>query len=236
MKLYNLAEESCIVAEEPKGKKYIVKDGKDFYQLNEKEMDEMIGQDSLIYQREIRESRCITFIMIGVIVITTMLYLMTGLYTVIDRNFLGATFVLLINIPIHELGHILCLKLFYPKANVSVGFKFVFIYPAFYVDTSDSYLLPKYKRIAVYLCGNFNNCVFLLISYLFFPKLLPYCYLVITNILINFIPIIKSDGYYAFAAFRNKFTFARSFIHTNVEDFIRGLIMFVFLEAVSILF
>ena len=32
-----------------------------------------------------------------------------------------------------------------------VGFKFVFIYPAFYVDTSYSYLLPKYKRISVYL-------------------------------------------------------------------------------------
>ena len=43
-----------------------------------------------------------------------------------------------------------------------VGFKFVFIYPAFYVDTSYSYLLPKYKRIAVYLAGNFTNCLFVL--------------------------------------------------------------------------
>lgn len=80
----------------------------------------------------------------------------------------------------------------------------MFIYPAFYVDTSYSYLLPKYKRIAVYLAGNFTNCLFVLGVMYLYPKLLPYCYLVISNLLINFIPIVKSDGYYAYITFRGK--------------------------------
>ncbi|CEO88649.1 hypothetical protein SSCH_2290001 [Syntrophaceticus schinkii] len=82
-----------------------------------------------------------------------------------------------------------------------MGFKLVFIYPAFYVDTSYSYFLPQYKRAAVYMAGNTMNCIFVLGIIIFLPNMLLYCYLIVSNILINFLPIVKSDGYYAFITF-----------------------------------
>ena len=108
-----------------------------------------------------------------------------------------------------------------------------FIYPAFYVDTSYSYLLPKYKRIAVYLAGNFTNCLFVLGVMYLYPKLLPYCYLVISNLLINFIPIVKSDGYYAYITFRGKTNKGMGRIKEKMDDFIRGTIMFILLSMLS---
>lgn len=77
------------------------------------------------------------------------------------------------------------LKLVYPLTKFKVGFKLVFIYPAFYVDTSYSYLLPKYKRMSVYLAGNIMNCIFLLAIILFLPKYIGYCYIIVLNILVN---------------------------------------------------
>ena len=109
----------------------------------------------------------------------------------------------------------------------------MFIYPAFFVDTSYSYLLPKYKRIAIYLAGNFTNCLFVLAILFLYPQLLPYCYLVISNVLINFIPIVKSDGYYAYITFRGKTNKVLDKKKEVIDDFIRGLIMFGLLGILS---
>lgn len=67
----------------------------------------------------------------------------------------------------------------------------------------------------------------------FFPKQLPYCYLVITNILINFIPIVKSDGYYAAITLLDKTNKRKGKVATTVEDFVRGFAMFVVLSILS---
>ncbi|MBR5947458.1 MAG: hypothetical protein IKZ82_02265, partial [Clostridia bacterium] len=134
-----------------------------------------------------------------------------------------------------ECAHILVLKLFFPESRVKIGFKMVFIYPAFYVDTSYSYFLPKYKRIAVYTAGNAANSVFILLTLAFFPQLKGYLYLVISNMLINFLPIVKSDGYYAVLSFFDIYAKARSKHATFVENFIRGMLMFIVLELLSIL-
>lgn len=109
----------------------------------------------------------------------------------------------------------------------------MFIYPAFYVDTSYSYFLPKYKRIAVYLAGNTANAIFVLLSMLLFPQFNQYLYLVVSNVLINFLPIVKSDGYYAFISLLGRYNIAKSKKATFVENFIRGLLMFLLLEALS---
>ena len=117
-----------------------------------------------------------------------------------------------------------------------MGFKVVFIYPAFYVDTSYSYMLPKYKRMVVYLAGNFMNCMFLVVVLIAFPQYLKYCYLVVSNILINFITIVKSDGYYAMVTLFNKFNNFKSIRREYIEDFIRGIIMFLVLSLISYIF
>lgn len=66
-----------------------------------------------------------------------------------------------------------------------------------------------------------------------YPKLLPYCYLVISNLLINFIPIVKSDGYYAYITFRGKTNKGMGRIKEKMDDFIRGTIMFILLSMLS---
>ena len=98
------------------------------------------------------------------------------------------------------------------------------------------YISALLKNRTIYLAGNFMNCLFLLIIYFFLPALIPYCYLIISNIFINFIPIVKSDGYYAFETLINQFHPANSFLHTSIEDFVRGLLMFLFLEVISYIF
>lgn len=236
MKLYNVIDSKYIIAEDTQNKLYILKDGKDFYLLKSRQVTNIIGRNRLIFQKEINDNIFLPIIMLITIILTVVLYLQTRTYTIIDKNFAIATILLIINIPIHELGHIACLKLFSSNSKITIGFKIVFIYPAVFVDTSDSYLLPKYKKIAIYLAGNFMNCLFLITIYFFFPVLLPYCYLIISNIFINFLPIIKSDGYYAYQTLKNNFQMEKSFTYSTIEDFIRGFLLFLFLEFISYIF
>lgn len=52
-------------------------------------------------------------------------------------------------------------------------------------------------------------------------------------ILVNFLPIVKSDGYYTFMALLNKHSYAKPKVKSNLEDLIRGLIMFLVLFGLS---
>lgn len=59
---------------------------------------------------------------------------------------------LLVFIVFHELGHIVCFKYFGKKID-SVGFKFNYIFPSFFVRMNDTYLLSKKEKIIVHLGG-----------------------------------------------------------------------------------
>jgi len=215
---------------------YILMNNYSFYKVPLKELKELLPMEKATLVKEINDSKLYFIICLLGICISLLLYFGNNNYTLIDNKFGLSTILLLLNIPIHEFGHILALKIFYPESKFKIGFKFVFIYPAFYVDTSCSYMLPKYKRIVVYLAGNLMNCIFLIIVLLIFPRYLPYCYLIVSNILINFIPIVKSDGYYAITTLFNKFTNAKSLKSEYLEDVIRGFIMFLVLSAISYMF
>lgn len=217
-------------------RKYFIA-GKDFsfYRLNSQEFAAHFDFQQLKFVRTIRDSIAWALLPLIVISITLYFYFTQYHYVIIDQHFLIATLLLVINIPLHELGHILFLKLFYKESEVKCGFKLIFIYPAFYVNTSYSYLLPKYKRISVYLAGNFINSLFLLIVICFFKPLLPYCYLIFAAILVNLLPIVKSDGYYALKTLYNGYNKAQGKIRDFIENFIRGLLMFLFLYMLSYL-
>lgn len=193
----------------------------------------MIEDSAIVKQENVKDNLIYTFIFVIIMCITLFLYFQQGNFEIVDNHFLIATIFLLINIPIHEAGHIIFLKLFYPSARFKVGFKMVFIYPAFYVDTSYSYLLPRFKRMAVYLAGNIMNAIFVLVILLFIPKFLPFCYLIISNILVNFLPIVKSDGYYSLLTLLDKYNISKNKKSEYIEDFIRGFIMFIFLYIIS---
>lgn len=103
---------------------------------------------------------------------------------------------LVLNIILHELSHALTLLIYGRKVR-RMGFKIKFIFPAFYVDTTDSYLLPKLERVFVYFAGLLMNIILMFILQLFFPE---YSYLnsfVFFYVIFNLIPLsLKNDGYH----------------------------------------
>lgn len=225
-----------IVASET-GQDYVIveKEG-EFFRLTNKQFIEMFGQHELIYMREQKENIFCMVLFVMVITAAVMGYFGKTSYLLVDQNIAKAGLLLIINIPLHEAGHIMCLKFFYPESKIKMGMKFTFIYPSFYVDTSYSYLLSKSKKVSVHLAGNFMNSLFVIIILLAVPQLVPYLYLIVSNILINFIPIIKSDGYYALASACNWLNLKKTKKANLVEELVRGVIMFSILELLTILF
>ncbi|MCI6759387.1 MAG: hypothetical protein MR590_01375 [Clostridiales bacterium] len=230
IQIYN--HENSTVAISSK-KHYIIKTENSFYYPTEEVFFQAIDKNKLELVEVISDNPLVSIGMLVVISLMLVYYFWQVSYVIVDKNFLISTLVLLFNVAVHECGHIITLKLLYPRSKIKLGFKFVFIYPAFYVDTSYSYFLPKYKRIAVYLAGNTANAIFVLLSMLLFPQFNQYLYLVVSNVLINFLPIVKSDGYYAFISLLGRYNIAKSKKATFVENFIRGLLMFLLLEALS---
>ena len=114
----------------------IVEKNNNFFKLDNATFDSLFGKEKLEFVKNDKDNILYMMGMIFMILLTLYLYFRTTTYSIIDVNFLPATLVLIINIFIHELGHVLFLKKFYPKSRVKIGFKFMFIWPAFYVDTS----------------------------------------------------------------------------------------------------
>lgn len=143
-----------------------------------------------------------------------------------------AAFVAL-NILAHEGFHAAVLHAFYPGAKTRPGFRLTFIFPTFYVDTSDSYLLPTYKRLAVYLAGNAANGLLVTLAYLVAPKLAGDATFISATMAINLLPIMKSDGYYLVETLRGHYNRHKSSQADFVENFARGALAFCALYLIS---
>lgn len=233
MKIYTNKEKSIIVGEKEGTNDYIVKYNNSFYRMTKDEFTQCYDKGNLTLEEEISENPIIAIASTILIVFTIVAYFAKETYVIIDSNFVMANILLLFNVFIHEMGHVVLLKIFYKSGQIKVGFKMTFIYPSFYVDTSDSYLLPTYKRISVYLGGNLMNCIYLLVCLFFFPFLNKYNYIIVSTVLVNFLPIVKSDGYYAIMSLIGKYNIAKSKAKNYAEDMMRGFAMFVFLLALS---
>lgn len=107
----------------------------------------------------------------------------------------------------HEFGHALTLK-HYGGEIRSMGFSLFYFSPAFYVDISDSYLLPRRERMWVTFAGTYSELVVCsLASFIWFfavPGTLLYefsfqliLFTGFSSFLINMNPLIKLDGYFA---------------------------------------
>ena len=66
------------------------------------------------------------------------------------------------------------------------------------MDTSDSYILPRFRRLFVYVYGLVVNVILMSIVILFFPKYTYVNSFILINVLLNFLPngAIKTDGYH----------------------------------------
>ncbi len=108
-------------------------------------------------------------------------------------------------VALHELGHAFTLK-HYGGIVPEVGLLFMCLFPAAYTNTSDSYCLPKFKRVLVVGAGIIVQVTLAAVGLLFWHISLPGTWLhtgsfllmagALFTVTINLNPLAKFDGYY----------------------------------------
>lgn len=104
-----------------------------------------------------------------------------------------------INILLHESSHIISLMVLKRKID-KIGFKFNYVFPAFYVRMNDVYMLTRKEKIFVHSSGLYinllvNSILIYISYYLKINVLLIACQFFVFGIIMNTIPILNSDGY-----------------------------------------
>lgn len=113
MKIFKYEEYT--IAQDSKRDFTIVEKNNNFFKLDNATFDSLFGKEKLEFVKNDKDNILYMMGMIFMILLTLYLYFRTTTYSIIDVNFLPATLVLIINIFIHELGHVLFLKKFYPN-------------------------------------------------------------------------------------------------------------------------
>jgi len=137
------------------------------------------------------------------------LYLVHGVATplgaVLQRPLLllGISTFILLSAVFHEFGHAAALRYGGARAR-GIGFGVYFIYPAFYTDCTDSYRLGRWGRLRVDLGGVYFDLLValgLMLAYLATRQevLLAAVVLLDLEIVDQFTPIMRFDGYWALA-------------------------------------
>lgn len=181
----------------------------------------------------IKDSPILLLFVAGLIACPLLFYFSEVDYRLIDSGFLVALVILALNVGLHELGHMVALKALNQDAEMRFGVKAIPPFPSFYVDTSDSYMLPTCKRITVYLSGVALNSSFIALVLVFSPELSASCYLVISMILVNLVPIMKCDGFHCVMAVLGRDSLQKSKKEVFVDEFLRGLAAMLFLLFVA---
>ncbi len=134
----------------------------------------------------------------------------TGGYSLLKSSgsvVLGLVILVMLNyvsIVAHELSHALACKHYGRRIN-SGGVIINTFFPSFYVDITDSWLLPKRKRLLISLIGPFSQAfiagimsgVILLFPHLFInPLLYKFAFLSYLTVFLNLNPLLELDGYY----------------------------------------
>lgn len=103
---------------------------------------------------------------------------------------------LFVNVVLHEFSHAFVLKMFGQKVS-KIGFKMNFIFPTITVDTSGAYLLPRLRRLFVFIAGLESNLIFIALFASIFPSYYPLVLPIFWASLASLVPIgaIKTDGY-----------------------------------------
>ncbi|MCY9089613.1 peptidase [Bacillus mojavensis] len=113
----------------------------------------------------------------------------------------------IMNIVLHEMGHIYSLKYFGKKFD-KVGFKLNFyVFPAFYVQLNATYMISRNEKIIVHLFGLFINYFVIntletINQFTISSEPLTMAFMLFSSTLLwNLVPILNSDGYKILLAF-----------------------------------
>jgi putative peptide zinc metalloprotease protein len=104
----------------------------------------------------------------------------------------------------HEMSHALACKHYKRKVN-SGGTILYLGFPAFYVDTTDAWLLPKNQRLFISMVGPYTQAFLagaasllavLMPGFFLNPLLYKFAFLSFVSVFVNFNPSLELDGYY----------------------------------------
>lgn len=177
-----------------------------YYRNNMNSIDEKMLKKFNSYPEKVNCFLFFTYMLLSVIVIITnilyTLYLQKNII-IIFENEVTVVLILyfLVSVFLHELGHIYSLKFFGRKID-KFGFRLNFyVFPSFYVQMNETYMLSKIDKIIVHSFGLFINIISinllqlmniliidsyaLTVAYMFFSS----------TLLWNLVPILNSDGY-----------------------------------------
>ncbi len=113
----------------------------------------------------------------------------------------------ILNIVLHELGHIYSLKFFgknFDKFGLKLNF---YVFPAFYVQLNETYMLSRNEKIIVHLFGLFINyfvinTLEIINQFTISSESLTMAFMLFSSTLLwNLVPILNSDGYKILLAF-----------------------------------
>lgn len=119
-------------------------------------------------------------------------------YRYTGELYLYSVIYLLIIIVVHEISHYLVLKLYGRQAG-KIRFKLYYhVFPTITTDTTDSYMLPRYRRAFVYYAGIMSGWIICGVTLLLLPNYSYNLRVVVWMIIYNMIPFggIKTDGYH----------------------------------------
>lgn len=179
---------------------------KNYYRNNINSIDSNILNHFFNYPEKINIITFWFYIIFNIIIIISsnvyVLHLQRKVAPNFNRNILLIMVLYLsINILLHELGHIYALKFFGRKID-KVGFRLNFyVFPSFYVQMNETYMLSRIDKIIVHSFGLFVNFIFInfiqLVNACFFDNYsLTLAYLFFFSTMVwNLIPILNSDGY-----------------------------------------
>src|SRR5438093_1508491 len=103
----------------------------------------------------------------------------------------------------HELGHAAALRHGGGRVR-GIGVGLYLVYPTFYTDVTDAYRLGRRARLRTDLGGIYFHLIFgLLVIALYFlsgrEALLPVVLVITADVLYQFVPFVRADGYWALA-------------------------------------
>lgn len=115
----------------------------------------------------------------------------------IETSYYNIIAFFIISIIIHEISHYLVLKS-YGREPGKIKIKRYKIFITIITDTTDSYLLPRYRRFFVYYAGVMSNIIELGIIYVFYSSYLYVLPIIFLGSIYNMMPLggLNTDGYY----------------------------------------